>query len=265
MKRETHTVMKPTSILTAVLALAVVSAPAAGALVHQYTFEGGDASDAVGGLHGTVSGASINASDAIQGTYSAEFGGVDYNDHIAFSTTAFSDTAFSVAMWVKPYTVGTVQALVANKGGGTTAGFSMLLAMDDLLFEAVDASDTGNSAYAYDTMSSGSWQHVCFTVDGGADSSLIYHNGSPVTDDSGIQDGFVYGGPWRLGLLTDNGTDFWGRLDDVRIYDEVLSEEAIRALANNPNGVIPEPVTTIGMLLGAAAVTAYSRRRQRHK
>ena len=249
--------------LAAILALTGgLAGPATATLVHRYTFESG-ADDSAGSLDGIASGVVIDTADAMQGVYSAEFGGVNYDDHIAFSSTAFNDTAFSVAMWVKPYTVGTVQALVANKGGGTTAGFSMLLATDDLVFEAVDITNTDDSARAYDVMSSGTWQHVCFTVDRGADTCLIYHDGSPVTDDSAIQDGFVYGGAWRLGLLTDNGADFWGRMDDVQIYDEVLSAGAVAFLADNPGAAIPEPVTLAGLTMALAGLAGYVRRRHR--
>lgn len=267
MKRKTHTVIQPTSIPIAVLALAVVSVPAAGALVHQYTFEGGTADDTIGGLNPSVVNAvGFDAADFVQGGFSAVFDGDEYIE-FASASPAFAGTTFSVAMWVKPEAVG-IGTLLANKpGGDDTDGFALLFTNNaDLLNVTGNGSTHATAGTGTGLLLKNAWQHVAYTIDvtnAAAPTCRIYLDGVDRTDADTILSDFGRGAPWRLGMLTDGGAGLDGRLDDLRIYDEVLSEETVQFLANNPNGVIPEPVTTIGMLLGGAALTAYSRRRRK--
>jgi len=240
------------------LALGALAAGTRADIVHRYTFEGGNADDSVGTLDATTVQATIDTTTAQEGTYSADFDGSA--DYLEFTSTAFNGTAFSVAMWVRPNNVSTIQGLLTNKGGGTTAGFSMLLINDDLYMEAVDAADNGDSARADDVMGSGAWQHVCYVIDRANDTCRIYHDGADVTDDSDIQDSFVYGGTWRLGLLMDDGSDYNGRLDDVQIYNQVLTADDVAWLEANPGGVIPEPATVALVAAGFVGL-AWKRRR----
>lgn len=256
---------------------ALLAAPAAGALVHRYTFEGGAADDTVGGLNPSATAAVIDTAAAAEGTYSAFFDGVD--DYIGFDTTAFNDTGFSVAMWVQPasffsnYGQGGDQALLSNKGAGAADGFSLYFDpvysgapwMAALRNHTANGSGDEATAVGNAALLAGPWQHVACTVDRAAGTCRLYIDGTDQTVASAIRTDFAWDGSWRLGLFTDGGYDLYGRLDDVQIYDEVLPGGAVRYLADNPGSVIPEPVTTIGLLLGGAALTAYSRRRQRRK
>jgi len=263
----------PLLALAAVVGLLV--APASASLVHRYTFENG-AADAVGGLDGTASGATIDTADAIQGSYSAEFSGNDHNDYIGFDAAAFNATAFSVAMWVQPYSFTSDhgsngdQALLSNKTGGAADGFSLYFEAvqsgspwgGTLKNETANGMDSTTASSNTKVLFASDWQHVAYTIDRAGGTCGIYLDGLDETAGSTIRTDFDWDAPWRLGLLTDNGYDFYGRLDDVQIYDEVLSPGAVAFLAENPGAVIPEPVTTVGLLLGGAALTAYSRRRK---
>jgi len=262
--------------LAAVLGL--LADPVSATLVHRYTFENG-AADNVGGLDGTPSGASIDTGDAIQGSYSAEFSGDDHNDYIGFDATAFNATAFSVAMWVQPdsfysnHGFGGDQALLSNKTGGAADGFSLYFEAvhegtehgGTLKNETANGTDSSTASSNAKVLFAGEWQHAAYTIDRAGGTCGIYLDGLDETVGSAIRTDFEWDAPWRLGLFTDGGYDFYGRLDDVQIYDEVLSAGDVAFLADNPGAVIPEPVTTIGLLLGGAALTAYSRRRRRKR
>ncbi|MBL6922134.1 MAG: LamG domain-containing protein [Akkermansiaceae bacterium] len=103
----------------------------------------------------------------------------------------------------------------------------------------------------------GEWHHVAWTnTDGGLQS--IYVDGAFAV--SGGDGNFgAYGGNGVEALLVGtsrNGGSFNGDLDDVRVYDEVLSAAQIEALATV---AIPEP--TSGILLSLASLALLRRRR----
>ncbi|MEA3367806.1 MAG: LamG domain-containing protein [Planctomycetota bacterium] len=222
-------------------------------LIHRYTFDGQDATDTAGDLDGTPAGATFST-DAAQGAYSARFDGAD--DYAGFDASAFNATAFSVAMWVKPAALGNnVQALVSNKTGGAADGFSVFFNSfgtgDGTLWMETGNGTVGDSAWTdAGLVTAGGWQHVAYTVERAGGQARIYHAGQDESTDTSILDGFDVGGPWRMGLFTDDQFPLDGRLDDVQIYDEVLGPGAIRFLAENPGAFIPEPATLALLALG---------------
>jgi len=259
-----------TWVAVAVLAGLLV-APAAGKIVHRYTFDGADADDAVGGLDGAATGTAFDAADAKQGSHSALFDGAD--DTIDFSSTAFNADAFSVALWVKPDNLSTFQGLLANKGGGAASGFSLFFtggpATQGRMY-AEAAYEDGGGLLHYSTafteegvMDYGVWRHVAYTFDVTGGQAHIYLDGVDKATDTAIQSDFAWDGPWRLGLFMDDSNDFDGRLDDVQIYDEVLSAGDVAFLASNPGAVIPEPVTLAGLMMAGGSLVGYVRRRRK--
>ena len=108
----------------------------------------------------------------------------------------------------------------------------------------------GNYRYMTPTATAvGSWTHFAVTVPGSGlndiDDSAMYQNGVALAEES------VYkGGPQsaksaiRIGYISDNYR-FSGLLKDVLLYDRVLSEAEILALANPANtmlsGMLKEP------------------------
>ena len=109
----------------------------------------------------------------------------------------------------------------------------------------------------------GVWQHVAWTNTAGDGQQTIYVDGAVVATGGGIDDlgnpqFGAYGGNGVEALLVGtsrNRGSFNGDLDDVRVYDEVLSGAQIAALAT----VIPEP--TSGILLSLASLALLRRRR----
>jgi|GEM_PF-1780268 len=109
----------------------------------------------------------------------------------------------------------------------------------------------------------GVWQHVAWTNTAGDGQQTIYVDGAVVATGGGIDGNGnpqfgAYGGNGVEALLVGtsrNRGSFNGDLDDVRVYDEVLSGAQIAALAT----VIPEP--TSGILLSLASLALLRRRR----
>jgi len=244
--------------LTAVVGLAV-ALPASAGLVHRYTFEEGNANDSVGSLHGAVSGATIDNLAAKEGSHSAEFDGDD--DYIGFGDTAFNDTAFSVAMWVKLDGLSTYHGLLANKEAAGNPGFSMYVTTaGQLAAEAVSQSGASDGA-STDTgvMDSLAWRHIAYTFDVTGSQVHIYLDGVDKTTDSDIQSDFPRDVAWRLGLFMDDSNDFDGRIDNVCIYNQVLGAHHVEYLYEHPGA--PEPATLL--LLGGGGVLLIFLRKRR--
>ncbi len=257
-----------TGLAVAVLA-GLLAAPAAGALVHRYTFENG-ADDDVGGLDGTASGVTYASVGSPPGGQSALFT-AGQDDAIDFAASAFNATGFTVAMWIRTDTsTGTIESLVSNKTGGNADGFALNVNTFDtsdgkLWTETANAAGTGDPAYSdagyvrYD----GTWQHVAYAVDRASGLAQLYYDGADVTGtDDDILTDFNVAGPWRMGLFMDDLYGFDGYIDDVQIYDEVLSAGDVAFLASNPGAAIPEPVTLAGTMLAAGSLLGYVRRRR---
>jgi hypothetical protein len=103
----------------------------------------------------------------------------------------------------------------------------------------------------------GAWHHVAWTNTAGSNEQSIFVDGVlAISGGAGGSGG--YGGNGGQTLLvgsSNNGGSFNGDLDDVRVYDEVLSGAQIEALAT----AIPEP--TSGILLSLASLALLRRRR----
>jgi hypothetical protein len=100
------------------------------------------------------------------------------------------------------------------------------------------------------------WHHIAYTVDANADETRLYVNGSLVGTTTtavalpSIFNNFEVG---RLGRGTPADA-FAGSVDELRIYDNILTGEEIAALA------VPEPGISILLGLGSFGLVL---RRQR--
>ena len=81
------------------------------------------------------------------------------------------------------------------------------------------------------------WVHIAFTYDSEISSGVIYVNGEFDTEMTG-QQGPNGGGPLVIGARNGGGENYVGLIDDLAVWQEVLSEDQIAALADglNPAG-----------------------------
>ena len=101
------------------------------------------------------------------------------------------------------------------------------------LYHAHWGSDfSGQSALSPDE-----WVHIAFTYDSEISSGVIYVNGEFDTEMTG-QQGPNGGGPLVIGARNGGGENYVGLIDDLAVWQEVLSEDQIAALADglNPAG-----------------------------
>ena len=239
----------------AVAGISIKSA-AAGPLGHWEFDEGsGDtAADSSGnGNDGTLGNlAGPDAADpawvCVAGGYALSFDGTD--DIVdAGSATQLDDLGpMTIAAWIRPDAAGNSSARMIMSKSDTGSGRWFLeidnTAPEDDAFEfnkEYDSTDlariTSNGTVAYDV-----WQHVVVTWDGSDTGANvhIYKDGVEtgyLSTDNGsttkLSDAAL---PFTIGNRGNGANPFFGVIDDVRVYDRVLSAGEISALAASAPG-----------------------------
>ena len=150
----------------------------------------------------------------------------------------FTTNGMTVSLWVYPTTEGSGTANwarfidFANGPANDNILFARTGGDNDVTFEVYQAGTSGGKV----TTANGSfivnqWQHWAATMDTGGN-VIIYKNGQPVTTGTTGVPNIVRRNNCYLGLSNWTGDGHYaGEMDDVRIYNRVLSPAAIAALA----------------------------------
>jgi hypothetical protein len=243
--------MKTTWYLAGIVILGLAAVSPAG-LIHQWKFDG-NALDSVGTNHGSISGAT-NATGVLGGAL--KFDGI--NDYVALPQLAVKTQQFTVAAWANQL----------GRGGGTdqvnqifsqrhyTSGDNYpvislhseaAVEQSSLYSGAAIRSDHGSAQTLIASWQPyNEWHHYAMTVSN--DYFIFYIDGQEMARSNNYQNGdfsSISQGVF-IGKAYYSGTDrrfFNGLIDDVRVYDSVLSAAEVRAL-------VPEPATLMLVGLG---------------
>jgi hypothetical protein len=266
--------MKPRLILVLVVFLSVASPLSAG-LVVQYHFSG-NANDTSGNGHdGTVYGATLT-SDRFGNPNSAyNFDGIDDYINVAYSSD-FQLSTYTISAWIRP-TVdlssrSRSSAIVTRGEDFTSDNAAIYMGVAEassswangafLMYE-----DNSDNEFHFDTgyyPQAGSWTHLAATRSA-TDDLDIYINGNLYSQWSStaqpstncFQD-LLIGAYWHSPSIGNQqlAAFFPGSIDEVMIYNQVLSGEEIGRLA-----VIPAPSAFILGSLGVGVIGWLRRRR----
>lgn len=146
----------------------------------------------------------------------------------------FGTGSFSYEAWILLNNTGVLEMIVVKQqSGGDFTGFYLFRHnTDQFRLQITDTSADGINSGVYTTLNE--WIHVIATRNdtGGV---AIYING--VLNNTGInsKDG-DNAESMRFGLNAQNGQDFIGKIDIVRIYDTYINESRALSLFNNGTG-----------------------------
>lgn len=192
---------------------------------------------------------------------SLEFDGTD--DQVSAGSPALLDdmSAFSISAWIYPQTPGeSSRGVIISKVNGPPANgwfFRIAPGTTNALNFAVDYQTADLSkTTAASAINLNTWNHVVATWDGLTDASGVHlyvngvettYSGTP-TDGSGTR---VSDGAQNL-IIGENGNGFNafdGLIDDVRIYNRVLTPSEVNTLANliSPTPTPPSGTGTIAL------------------
>lgn len=220
-------------LLTLVVAIGYSGMAHAQSPVAAYSFDEGSgetAKDSAGDHDGTIEGASWVSS----GKYGSalEFDGE--NDRVSIADAADLDLtgSFTLEAWVQPDAFGAARPVISKVGFPETGvgGYQLEGTSAGTPLGRVAASGAVKGVEGAEALSTEeTWSHVTLTSD---ESTLrLYVNGDLVKSDEGLAAADT-GAALKIG----NGFGGWfnGRIDEVRVYDEALSEGQIQSDQNSP-------------------------------
>ncbi len=240
-------------VLLTAFVLMFIAATANASLISQYTFEG-NANDSAGSNDGTLMNGANIAPDAGGGLKGASqvlsLDGInDYVD-LGNSTTLKPQLPVTLSTWIKLSTLGNYYDIVALDNLSTNYyGVCMQVTNNNTI--VVNYCDGGvqdltsrRSKLGTTTLQANQWYHIAAVISGARDIA-IYING--------VYDGGTYSGTGGelaysngdafIGSFGESTRYFKGLIDDVRIYDNALSQSEIQAM-------VPEPATLLLLGLG---------------
>ncbi len=155
-------------------------------------------------------------------------------------------SAFTISVWVKSDTVGHDKGIVFGRepdGGDSVFGFRYDAASwstpggTNLIKGAITTTGGGQAYEGKSDVQTTDWQHLVFAwksgeqltlyIDGELDDDPTHNDDGKVGEISGATTLFI-----GKGAKDNNGTSWSGLIDDLRIYDRMLSEAEISDLAS---------------------------------
>jgi len=230
--------MKKTLLITAFALITTISqGQVTNGLAAQYSFNSANATDDIGSIDGSVHGATLTADRFGNVNKAYSFSGGSY---IALpDAPALKSATSTVSLWVKinGYEPSTMSLngiyCVINSTTASYFGTMFLGVYTSGKYFTVTQNNPSQNVYASSLLSnSGAWQHYAVSTD--ADSTKMYIDGvkqwsqhknfaSTFTSDS------VYIG--KSGNTTHTGA-LNGLVDDIRVYNRVLSKLEVDSLFN---------------------------------
>ena len=189
---------------------------------------------------GTGNDGEIQGAQWVNGQFgkALEFDGASNRVKIPNNNSLELSDTFTVVAWVNLEQFITNAAVVAK---GTGAGFWALQVVDIAGGEngwKVRINDGGNNAQGqnFPNNETGVWYHLAMVVDGRkADGLRLYTNGKlkkPVVNNSGVGE-IISPEDLYIGWEERNNQFFKGIIDDVAIFNVVLSDDDIATIAEN--------------------------------
>jgi hypothetical protein len=185
------------------------------------------------GDHINFDGGELGSRGVLSSAYELDNEYIDIGKGVS---TGLNTASFSV--WIKPDLLEAQNGILGEYSNGDGIIFSTLGGSQELKFY----DGTNNHISNSDVVTKGKWQHVVATYEGGA-KVKFFVNGKEVGVSSGAASSFNSGSDTVVGDLGHGfGSYFKGRIDDVRIYNKVLSKSDIQKLYQEPD--IPPQVDT---------------------
>jgi hypothetical protein len=188
------------------------------------------------GINGTYENITL-PTQSIAGRYDTAVNFIDgsFNRVNIGDNYRLTGSPFTLSAWINPTTI-TIQESIIDKLYASQ-GYRLRFDINKLRFDIRDASGTVESLVSpINPISTGVWQHVLVTYDD-ATTANMYVNGALIASKTDFTITKADGtSPLYIGRNRNNSDWFDGGIDDVRIYDRVLSSTEVSTLYNFSDG-----------------------------
>src|SRR3989441_869721 len=167
------------------------------------------------------------------------FDGVSGNLTNSTTTGLNLSATLTIAAWINPSDVSATYHTLVAKGVAGLRGYGANLINGRLNFIKVGSADVTSSVL----LSAGTWQHAAITWNAATGEVKFYMNGTLAQTiiNSSVQSAPLDTDKLLVSLWLNGGSYFAGAMDELRIYNRVLSATDILALYNIS---APPPATT---------------------
>ena len=210
-------------------------------LIGHYSFDNNGTNQGSAGLSATFpSGVSYSSSDKQEGTHSLNLNGTSHHVVLNSGNTSYLKDAFtqrSVAMWVKADNVSGTR-IIYDEGGKSNGLALRINSLDQLEARVVANAGSVVKVTSPNTFTANTWKHIAVTYNNGT--VKLYEDGLEVSSSAtGFNQIPAHSNNAGLGAVIDNiafgGTGlsnfFDGKMDDVKIYNRVLSSSEVSSLS----------------------------------
>jgi len=208
--------------------------------VGHWELDGSADDSSANGNHGTAEGTYAWVDGRI-GTNAIEFSGDGGKILVPDAAELRPADQLSVTAWVNTSITPDYQARIVSKGlnADNRDNFGLCVNENDQAsFYVRDANGENYTASGQDELTPGEWHHIAGTYDGG--SVNCYVNGRLDESDSNVviillQDT----NSLAIGNMVDADRAYFGKVDDVQVYDYALSRAQVAYLATENTGYMP--------------------------
>jgi|GEM_PF-2397384 len=178
----------------------------------------------------------------VRGTDSLNLDGLNSDATVA----AFDvGNTFSISMWARLTTsAASSRTLLTNSpGGSATNGFRLFVnswtsADGRIIFETGNGTLGASAGTATGVFQINQWNHIAIVVNRTAGTANIYYNRQLVSTSNTIRPDFGTNLAFYIGRLVTSAP-FQGQIDDLRIYNKLLSNTDIGALGDGSSSLPP--------------------------
>jgi len=193
--------------------------------------------------------------DPVEDSHCLDFNSSDYYVDCGSITLG---NQFTITGWFKTYNDGSnFRAILSNSFIGGTNGF--ILAMDEankeLIFRTGDGTSIQTANTSGVTWNLGAWVHFAIVVNKTSGTCNLYVNGQDYSSSTSISPGFNTSYNLLLGRSAD-GDQAWAYMDDVHIYNGILTTSQINTVMTTFNSPVFSPTPSVPQNLQAVVYSS---------